>query len=118
MLELPKAAEQMDESEFIQHGLTVAEDLTGSRISFLCFVHADQQDIDSVSWSQGTQRGASRGLADLLCSSRIAEIWICAAAVSPRSGSRPCGSARRCSSTPSKQASLGLDRRRLPGSNG
>jgi len=76
MLELPKAAEQMDESEFIQHGLTVAEDLTGSRISFLCFVHADQQDIDSVSWSQGTQRGASRGLADLLCSSRIAEIWI------------------------------------------
>ena len=75
MLELPKAAEQMEESAFIQHGLAVVEKLTGSRVSFLSLARADQHSIDSVSWSQGTRSGASRALADRLCSSSLADLW-------------------------------------------
>jgi len=75
MLELPKAAERMDEDEFIQHGLAVAERLTGSRISFLYFVDPDQQASESVSWSHATRRGTSAALADPLCSVTLAGLW-------------------------------------------
>jgi hypothetical protein len=57
MLELPKAAEQMDEASFLQHGLEVAERLTGSQTSFLCFVNADQRTFESVTWSSDPCRG-------------------------------------------------------------
>ncbi len=75
MLELPKAAEEMDEGEFIQHGLAVAERLTGSRIAFLYFVAADQQTIDSVIWSRATHRGKAASLPDPLCALSLAALW-------------------------------------------
>jgi diguanylate cyclase (GGDEF)-like protein/PAS domain S-box-containing protein len=78
MLELPKAAEQMEESTFIQHGLAVVEQLTGSPVSFLCFVDADQQSgasIASLCWSRGTQRSAARALSEQLSASRLAALW-------------------------------------------
>ena len=54
LLNLPLAAERMDEAAFMHHGLDMAEDLTGSRISFIHFVNEDQQSIELVTWSRRT----------------------------------------------------------------
>jgi PAS domain S-box-containing protein len=54
LLELPRAAEQLDEAGFMQRGLELAEDLTGSRISFFHFVNADKESIELVAWSRRT----------------------------------------------------------------
>jgi PAS domain S-box-containing protein len=57
LLELPEAAERMEEKEFLQHGLAVAEELTGSRIAFIHLVHGDQRTIELVTWSAATLAG-------------------------------------------------------------
>ena len=54
LLELPRAAERLDERDFMQFGLEMAEELTGSRIGFIHFVHDDQQEIELVTWSRTT----------------------------------------------------------------
>ena len=54
LLDLPTAAETMDERSFMQHGLGVAEQLTGSQIGFIHFVNEDQETIELVTWSSGT----------------------------------------------------------------
>ncbi len=54
LLELPRAAETMDERAFMQHGQEMAEQLTGSRIAFIHFVNDDQETIELVTWSRGT----------------------------------------------------------------
>lgn len=54
LLELPVAAEQLDEKAFMQRGQELAEDLTGSVISFIHFVHPDQETIELVTWSRRT----------------------------------------------------------------
>ncbi len=54
LLELPRKAEELDEAEFLQQGLELAEDLTGSNISFLHFVNEDEQTIELVTWSRRT----------------------------------------------------------------
>jgi len=54
LLALPGAAENMTEWEFMQHGQEQAEQLTGSRIAFIHFVHEDQQTIELVAWSRAT----------------------------------------------------------------
>ncbi|MEW5789081.1 MAG: PAS domain S-box protein [Pseudomonadota bacterium] len=54
MLALPQRTEAMDEAEFMQFGLELAEQLTGSRISFIHFVNDDQQSIELVTWSRAT----------------------------------------------------------------
>ena len=54
LLDLPAAAETMDEPDFMQHGLDVAEQLTGSQIGFIHFVNEDQESIEMVTWSSGT----------------------------------------------------------------
>ncbi|MDI1246947.1 MAG: PAS domain S-box protein [Rhodoferax sp.] len=54
LLDLPAAAEAMDERSFMQHGLGVAEQLTGSQIGFIHFVNEDQETIELVTWSSGT----------------------------------------------------------------
>ncbi len=54
LLELPRAAEKMDEAEFMQRGQEIAEDLTASRIAFIHFVHEDQDTIELVTWSRRT----------------------------------------------------------------
>ena len=54
LLELPRVAERLDETGFMQWGQEIAEDLTGSRIAFVHFVHEDQQAIELVTWSRRT----------------------------------------------------------------
>jgi PAS domain S-box-containing protein len=54
LLELPKAAERMDEAALMQRGQELAEDLTGSQISFIHFVNADEETIELVAWSRRT----------------------------------------------------------------
>ena len=54
LLDLPAAAETMDEPGFMQHGLGIAERLTDSQIGFIHFVNEDQETIALVTWSSGT----------------------------------------------------------------
>jgi len=54
LLDLPGAAERLDERAFMQYGLALAEGLTGSRIGFTHFVHDDQETIEMVAWSRST----------------------------------------------------------------
>jgi two-component system sensor histidine kinase/response regulator len=50
LLELPMAAEQMDETAFMQRGQELAEDLTESKIAFIHFVNDDEQTIELAAW--------------------------------------------------------------------
>jgi two-component system sensor histidine kinase/response regulator len=54
LLELPRAAESMDEVSFIQRGLGILESLTDSSLSFLQFVGDDQQSIETSTFSKHT----------------------------------------------------------------
>ncbi len=54
LLELPHAAERMDEAAFMQCGLELAEQLTGSEISFIHFINGDEETIELVTWSRRT----------------------------------------------------------------
>jgi len=54
LLDLPGAAERLDERAFMQYGLELAEGLTGSRIGFTHFVHDDQEQVEMVAWSRAT----------------------------------------------------------------
>jgi len=54
LLQLPGAAENMDERSFLQRGLALAEQLTGSQIAFAHFVHEDQETIELLTWSTDT----------------------------------------------------------------
>jgi len=54
LLELPRLADRLDEAAFMQRALEMAEDLTGSRISFIHFVNPDADTIELVTWSRRT----------------------------------------------------------------
>jgi two-component system sensor histidine kinase/response regulator len=54
LLDLPGAAESMNEDDFIQRGLEIMEDLTGSQISFLHFIDDDQNSIETSTFSERT----------------------------------------------------------------
>lgn len=54
LLKLPVLAETHDESSFMQIGQEMAEDLTGSQISFIHFVHEASGEIELVAWSRRT----------------------------------------------------------------
>ena len=54
LLELPDLAETLDESEFMQRGMEMAELLTDSAISFIHFISEDQASIELVTWSRNT----------------------------------------------------------------
>jgi len=54
LLGLPIAAEKLSESDFMQHGVQLAESLTGSRIAFIHFVGDDEETIELVTWSRRT----------------------------------------------------------------
>ncbi|MCF8210447.1 MAG: EAL domain-containing protein [Rhodoferax sp.] len=54
LLALPAAAETMNESDFMQHGQELAEQLTSSQIAFIHFVNDDQETIELVNWSRST----------------------------------------------------------------
>lgn len=54
LLSLSEVAESMTERGFMQHGMELAEQLTGSKISFIHLVHEDQETIELVAWSSAT----------------------------------------------------------------
>ena len=54
LLELPRLADTLDEAPLMQRGLEMAEELTGSHISFIHFVNDDEESIDLVTWSRRT----------------------------------------------------------------
>lgn len=54
MLKLADAAETMKEVEFMSYGQELAEDITGSCISFIHFVNEDEKTIELVAWSRRT----------------------------------------------------------------
>ena len=54
LLELPIADETLDEAAFMQRGQELAEDLTGSQIAFIHFVHPDEETIELITWSRRT----------------------------------------------------------------
>jgi PAS domain S-box-containing protein len=54
LLELPLAAETLDEAAFMQRGQELAEELTHSQIAFIHFVNDDQETIELVAWSRRT----------------------------------------------------------------
>ncbi len=54
LLRLPRLSEEMDEHDFMQRSLTLAEDITGSQVSFMHFVNDDEDTIELVAWSQRT----------------------------------------------------------------
>ncbi|MDO8960211.1 MAG: PAS domain-containing protein [Rhodocyclaceae bacterium] len=75
LLELPKAAEQLDETAFMQRGQELAEDLTGSRISFIHFVNADEESIELTAWSRRTLESYCRASFDKHYPVSQAGIW-------------------------------------------
>jgi len=54
LLRLPGLAQSLGEAEFMQHGLEMVEELTGSPISFIHFVNDDERTIELVTWSRRT----------------------------------------------------------------
>ena len=55
LLLLSETAEtSLDEKAFMQHGLALAEELTGSQIAFMHFVNDDQETIELAAWSKDT----------------------------------------------------------------
>jgi PAS domain S-box-containing protein len=54
LLQLPQLSEELDEHAFMQSSLTLAEDITGSEVSFMHFINDDEQTIELVAWSQRT----------------------------------------------------------------
>ncbi len=54
LLQLPQLSEELEEHAFMQRGLTLAEDITGSQVSFMHFVNDDEETIGLAAWSQQT----------------------------------------------------------------
>ncbi|MEW8139434.1 MAG: PAS domain S-box protein [Candidatus Thiodiazotropha endolucinida] len=75
LLELPEVAENLDDPEFMQHGLALTEELTNSRISFIHFVNQDQESIELVTWSKRTQEEYCQALHDNHYPIKDAGIW-------------------------------------------
>ncbi|HRD90455.1 MAG TPA: PAS domain S-box protein, partial [Accumulibacter sp.] len=74
MLDLPKAAERMSESEFIRHGLAEVERLTGSRLSFVYFLADEQQAAAEITWSTATPHSLP-AISERLCADTLTGIW-------------------------------------------
>ncbi|AFL74100.1 PAS domain S-box protein [Thiocystis violascens] len=75
LLELPRAAEHMDEREFMQFGQELAEELTASRIAFIHFVNEDQETIELVTWSRRTLDGYCQAAYDKHYPISQAGVW-------------------------------------------
>ena len=75
LLNLPLAADAMNETDFLQHGLAITEQLTGSQIGFVHCVHDDQETIDLLTWSQSTLTGYCTASVDRHYPISQAGIW-------------------------------------------
>ncbi len=65
----------MDERAFMQYGQELAEQLTGSRIAFIHFVHDDQENIELVAWSRATLEHYCQAVYDTHYPISQAGIW-------------------------------------------
>jgi len=54
LLALPGAADRLNERDFMQYGMELAEQLTNSQIAFIHIVNDDQITIELVAWSRAT----------------------------------------------------------------
>ncbi|MBW9275369.1 MAG: PAS domain S-box protein, partial [Candidatus Thiodiazotropha sp. (ex. Lucinisca nassula)] len=75
LLELPEVAQKLDDTEFMQHGLALTEELTNSQISFIHFVNQDQESIELVTWSKRTQEEYCQAVHDKHYPIKDAGIW-------------------------------------------
>ncbi|MBF0353260.1 MAG: PAS domain S-box protein [SAR324 cluster bacterium] len=75
LLELPQASESMDETTFIQYGLELAENLTGSIISFLYIINDNEKNIELVTWSQRTLKTSCKAVSTKHYPVNSAGIW-------------------------------------------
>ena len=75
LLELPQLADQGDEASFMQQSLAFAEKLTDSPISFMHFVHDDQENIELVAWSERTLNNYCKAAFDKHYPVSQAGIW-------------------------------------------
>ncbi|MBK1717644.1 PAS domain S-box protein [Thiocystis violacea] len=75
LLELPRAAERMEEVEFMQFGQELAEELTQSQIAFIHFVNEDQETIELATWSRRTVSDHCQAADEAHCPVSQAGIW-------------------------------------------
>ena len=75
LLRLPADADSMNETDFLKHGLGIAEQLTDSQIAFVHFVHEDQQNIERGTWSRATIDGDCKASYDRHRPVSSAGIW-------------------------------------------
>ena len=75
LLELPSVAETLDEASFMQRGQELAEELTGSQIAFIHFVHDDQETIELVTWSRATLKHYCKAAFDSHYPASKAGVW-------------------------------------------
>lgn len=79
LLELPRAAESMDEHAFMQHAIDQVERLTESQIGFIHFVNDDGNSIELVTWSISTLSNYCTAVFDRHYPIDAAGIWADAA---------------------------------------
>ena len=75
LLQLTPLSETLDEPVFMQHSLTLAEELTGSSVSFMHFVNDDEETIELVAWSRRTVENYCRAAFDRHYPVSSAGVW-------------------------------------------
>ncbi len=76
LLELSPASEGWNEKSFVQRGLALAEELTGSKIAFLHFVNDEERTIELVTWSKRTLQDYCKAVQDEHYPVDQAGIWV------------------------------------------
>lgn len=75
LLKLPRAAEELEETAFLEYAQELAEDLTGSCISFIHFVNEDEKTVELSVWSHRTMEQYCEADYDTPHSVNTAGIW-------------------------------------------
>lgn len=75
LLKLPRAAEELDETAFLQYCQELVEDLTKSCVSFIHFVNDDEETIELSTWSHRTHEDYCRADYDMHYPISKAGIW-------------------------------------------
>ncbi len=75
LLELPRMAEALDEQTFMQRGLLLTEEVTGSLVSFIHFISDDEKTIELVAWSRRTITECRQALFDRHYPVSSAGLW-------------------------------------------
>ncbi len=75
LLDLPKAAETMDEHGFMQYAINQVEQLTASKIGFIHFINNDGESIELITWSESTLATYCKAVFNRHYPLRDAGIW-------------------------------------------